>query len=132
MSVSRNDSTPGGDKEEIICELIERQSRASNIIVCNANESKMKTQAECDCEDSTAIGKILNNFNIVKTNLKMFLLGYMINKTRPIKVILNTQNDATFVLKNKQLIPILSIRIFCDQTKAQQEYFKAIKAADSN
>lgn len=59
----------------------------------------------------------------------MFRLGkYGINKIRPIKVILNSQDDARSVLKNKQLSPIPSIRIFGDQTKAQQEYFKSIKA----
>ena len=117
------------DKEDVICEMLERQNRASNIIVFHVNESKMKLQQERDAEDGKAIEAILNNFNVDKSNLKMFRLGkFLPNKIRPIKIILKSPEDAKFILKNKQLNTIPSVRIYGDQTKAQRDYFNAIKA----
>lgn len=46
------------------------------------------------------------------------------DKNRPIKVILQSDEDALTVLKNKSKISVEGIRVGNDMTKMQQEYFK--------
>lgn len=125
---ANKDSGTMEEKEDVLYEMMERQKCASNIIVFNVNESKMKSQQEREAEDVKAVEGILNNFNINKSNLKMFRLGKFVpNKSRPIKVILQSPEDAKFILKNKHLNIIPSIRIYGDQTRKQREYFNFIK-----
>ncbi|KAG5880087.1 hypothetical protein JTB14_011590 [Gonioctena quinquepunctata] len=80
MRIARPPSRPQSsvgemDKEDMICEMLDRQNRASNLIILNINESQLKTQAERISQDTEAVKKALENFYVNKTNLKMFRLG---------------------------------------------------------
>lgn len=129
QSVNRNpESTPAYDSEDLISEMLERQSRSSNVIVFNVRESQQNTQADRIAQDKASVMEILDGINIEKRNVKLFRLGkFSANKTRPIKVILDSAADAKFFLKNKHLIKIPSINIYSDQTKAQRQYFQQVK-----
>lgn len=118
------------NEEDLISEMLDRQKRMSNIIVYNVNESHQKSQAERNIEDKEAILNILEGVDVNKNNIKLFRLGkFITGKVRPIKVILNSAEDAKHILKNKQLIKIPSIKIFADQTLVQRQYFRKVKAA---
>lgn len=76
---------------------------------------------------------LLSDFEITKDKIKTFRLGkYDKNKNRPIKVLLNSPEDAKNVLKNKKTIKVPSIIIFNDQTKMQREYYNDVKQKLNN
>ena len=117
------------EKEELIYEMLDRQNRKANIIIYNVKEPDLNTQSERSSQDNETVKNILENFDIGRNNWKVFRLGkFVANKARPIKVILNSPEDAINVLKNKQLIKIPSVKIFSDQTVAQRQYFQKVKS----
>lgn len=115
-------------EEDLIGEMMERQSRASNIIIYNVNESKKKSQQERNNEDINTVQEILENFDFDKGKIKSFRLGkFLPSKIRPIKAILPSPENVKQILKNRELIKGPSVRIYLDQTIMQREYFKKIK-----
>lgn len=116
------------EKEDLISEIMDRQNRASNVIVLNVNESKKNSQPERNLEDLATIKDIVQKVNINANDIKIFRLGkFTPNKIRPIKVCLKSVDDAKLILKNKQSIGVPNIKIFSDQTKAQRDYFNKVK-----
>lgn len=123
-----SDSTVS-ENEDIISEIIDRQSRASNIVIFNVNESKLNSSRERNSEDNKTVHTILKDLDINKDGIKQFRLGKAEpGKNRPIKIILNSPEDAKYVLKNKYNITVPNIRIYSDQTKAQLQYLRKVKA----
>lgn len=117
------------ENEDVISEIMDRQSRASNIIIFNVNEPKSKNTQERNSEDNKTVQDILSGMNISKDDIKQFRIGKVgQGKNRPIKVILKSPEDAKCVLKNKHNIKIPSIRIYSDQTRAQLQYLRKVKA----
>nr|CAI5856889.1 unnamed protein product [Callosobruchus analis] len=115
--------------EDIISEMLDRQNRATNVIMYNMNQSVRNTQTERIHEDKELVLRVLSELTVEKNNLKVFRLGkFQPNKVRPIKVILNSVADARLILKNKNSISRHGVRISSDETKAQREYFQKIKA----
>lgn len=112
--------------EEIISEIIERQKRASNIIIANLNESS-HFSSDSD-SDLSVVKTILRDINIDVDDIKVSRLGRS-NQQRPrlLKVMLKNQADAITVLKSKMNVKMPNIKIFQDQTKKQIQYFKDIK-----
>ncbi|VEN42330.1 unnamed protein product [Callosobruchus maculatus] len=109
---STNIDKTSHDMEITVAEVMERQERASNLIIYNVNESVKPTHADRNSEDREAV-KLGKNSS---------------NRARPIKVILKTSGEAKQVLRDRNLIKTPGIKIYGDQTKAQREYFKKIKA----
>uniref|UniRef100_A0A6P7H4F1 Uncharacterized protein LOC114346868 isoform X1 n=1 Tax=Diabrotica virgifera virgifera TaxID=50390 RepID=A0A6P7H4F1_DIAVI len=116
------------DNEDLINEIMDRQRRASNIIIFNVNESKMKSNQERNNEDNNVVQDILQNFDIDKSKIKSFRVGkFQPEKIRPIKVILPSTENVKMILRNKELIKGPSVKIFSDQTNAQREYLNKLK-----
>ncbi|KAJ8981177.1 hypothetical protein NQ317_017270 [Molorchus minor] len=70
------------DQEDLISEMLDRQQRMSNIIVYNVNEPNDKAKTDRINKDNQAVNNILENFEIDKSNLKVFRVGkFMGNKT---------------------------------------------------
>lgn len=118
------------NKEDLLYEMNDRNNRASNIIIFNVNESKKATAQQRQSEDSKTVDNILQNFNnIDQNNIKNFRLGkFEPNKSRPIKVVLKSVEDAKYVLKNRNLAAGQGVKIVGDQTKMQRVYYKWVKA----
>lgn len=115
-------------QENFINEMLDRQNRRSNIIMLNLKESQLNSKAERSKDDIDAVKVILNEMSINKDNVRTFRLGkYENSKNRPLKVILNSPEDALYVLKNKKSIKVPSVKVFGDQTKMQRDYFLNIK-----
>ncbi|KAJ8980532.1 hypothetical protein NQ317_008329 [Molorchus minor] len=114
--------------EDVISEIIDRQSRATNVIIFNVNESSNNTKVGRLQDDREAVINILEDYAVDKTDLKLFRLGKISpNKMRPIKLTLKSAEEAKYILRNK-LVKTPGIKIVADQTKAQQEYFKKVRA----
>lgn len=116
------------ESEDIISELMERQRRASNIIISNIKEPSSNSRENRTEDDKRNVADILKDINVDLSNIKVFRLGkFMPSKNRLLKVVLNNSEDAVNVLRNKRNVTVPSIRIFGDQTKKQQNYFHTIK-----
>lgn len=119
------------DPETIINEMLERQNRASNVILFNVNEvNEANSRARIESEKK-ALKEIINNVeNFGDEEFKFQRLGkFSQQKTRPVKILFENKVVAIKFLKEKQKIiqKIPSIRIYADQTKKQREYFIQIK-----
>lgn len=120
-------SVLGGD-EDLVSEMMDRQSRLSNVIIAGVKEPSRNTGAERKAEDSETVRGVLHNTGLDTNNFRLFRLGrFSANKNRPIKVVLNSIESAKYVLKNRQKINIPGVRIFGDQTKSQREYYKKVE-----
>ena len=115
--------------EDIISELIERQRRASNIIISNIKEPTSANSCENRIEeDKKAVNGILNEINIDLSNTNVFRLGkYEPSKTKLLKVVLNNADDAMNILRHKRNISTSSVRIFADQIKGSKIIFLPLK-----
>lgn len=111
----------------IVQEIQERQSRASNIIIHNIKESGGKNKQERIREDTESTKNIIDNINNVVVKRTFRLGKYVVGKNRPIKVILNSPEEALSILKNKHKVDIPGIGIYNDQTKMQRNYYLSIK-----
>ncbi|KAJ8974976.1 hypothetical protein NQ317_013484 [Molorchus minor] len=124
-----NNQSPIDNTEEMITEMMDRQNRMKNVIMYNIKEATQESYADRVKQDTETVHNILERMRIDKNNTKLFRLGKpAVNKTRPIKLILNSASDAKLTLKNKHLLTEQGIRVYNDQTKAQQKYFQKIKA----
>ncbi|KAJ8975903.1 hypothetical protein NQ317_011374 [Molorchus minor] len=61
--------------EDVISEIIDRQSRATNVIIFNVNESSNNTKVGRLQDDREAVINILEDYAVDKTDLKLFRLG---------------------------------------------------------
>lgn len=114
------------NSEELMMEVVERQKRASNIIILNVNESKHKIVTNKIRGDKDSVKELLKDIHVDITNIKVFRLGKDQSKNRPLKVCFPSPQEAHKVLKMKKELKI-QIKIFPDQTKAQREYFFNVK-----
>lgn len=116
------------NQENLITEMIDRQNRMSNVIIFNVKESQMNSRIERNNDNINTVKDLLGDIKIDTDHIKAFRLGkFDPSKTRPIKVIFSSVEDAKYVLKNKNNIKVPSIRIYGDQTQAQRKYFLYIK-----
>lgn len=116
------------DINVIIQEIYERQNRASNVIICNIQESSERNQLERAKEDTVNVKNILGKLTEEVTIKKTFRLGkFNSNKIRPIKVVLGNSEEALTILRNKNRIMVPGVIIFGDQTKIQKEYYQSVK-----
>lgn len=112
--------------EQIIHEVQERNKRQNNIIVIGIPEQNAQNSQERIRKDESAVLEITSKITVVKP-IKIYRIGkYNAGKTRRIKVCFNTSEPAMLLLRNREKIPD-NIKIFSDQTPAQQKYFQAIK-----
>lgn len=122
------------DNEFIINEINERNKRASNLIFYNINESESNQIDERIANDlnqvKIVISSILNNTGNQPALVKVIRLGrYQGNKTRPLKVVLNSISDTFDILKNKNNLAAHhpTISVSSDRTQHQRDGMKRLR-----
>lgn len=99
--------------------------RENNVIMYDIPESNEESRTDIYTDD---LNRVRDELNKIRRNIsvkKIFRLGKRTNNPRPIKVILESSNDAIFVLKNKN--KITDHRLKSDDTPMQQGYLKKIR-----
>lgn len=125
-------STSYSAQEDMFHELEERQRRMNNIIVVGIKEPIEKNAKIRQKHDQDQVMEILKKIYENKdcpTPLKYSRLGkYNPDKTRLIKVSLQSTDEVKFTLRNKSKLPEnTNIRVYADQTPAQKAYLHTIQ-----
>lgn len=115
------------NSEDIIAEMLDRKNRARNIIITNIPEAKSVSYSDKTKEDKDTLTELLKDFEVDTDNIKTYRLGKYNNKARPIKVVLNSEEEAKKILKNRNKVRLTNVHIHGDQTKKQREYFYEVK-----
>lgn len=121
---------PAFEMEEIINEMTERQRRANNVLIFNVNESSTANRSDRTREEINTVKGILTHAEKNLGSFKVMRIGkYTAGKTRPLKVMFETREEAVKILKNRQQIigKISNLRIYGDQTTKQRDYYKFVK-----
>ncbi|KAL3275112.1 hypothetical protein HHI36_019883 [Cryptolaemus montrouzieri] len=80
--------------EEYISEILERQRRASNIMIANVKEATADKGIERKEEDTNCVKELLKDFSVDMLNIKVFRMGKQAQgKNRLIKVVLSHPED---------------------------------------
>lgn len=137
------------DVPQLIHEMLERDKCSSNVIIHSLPESSSEVLANRITDDHKSITDVLNHCDFVlPVNAKLVRLGRpVLNKTRPLKVILSSKEDATSLIgafvavKKSGSIPFNdSISIVRDKAKmerdmlraAHQEHSRRVNAGETN
>lgn len=119
--------------EQIINEVNDRQNRAKNILIFKLNESELQTSQEREKEDTKKAAKIIEFLlpAINTENIKTVRLGRKNNdKIRPLKITLNSREDALKLIWNKAKLrdSEYNVMIGLDETELQRGYYKKMKS----
>ncbi|KAL0860156.1 hypothetical protein ABMA27_010463 [Loxostege sticticalis] len=114
--------------ELVISEVQERKKRENNIIITGVPEQTATSAQERILKDESDVLKVASSVSkdIPKPNKIIRIGKYNPEKTRRIKVCFDRPEPAMLLLRNKDKLPE-DIKIFSDQTPAQQKYFQSIK-----
>jgi hypothetical protein len=122
-----NESLCNMAQEKVYSELLDRQSRARNIILFNVPES---FNLPDHTQDTSITQDIFSTIGIPTNPISIHRLGKVSNKPRPLRIVLPTPADVFEVLKAKRKLlgvnNLNSIRISTDQTLQQRKYFSSI------
>lgn len=130
-------SQQGSSTEQIVSELSDRSRRSKNIMLYDLNESLDGNVETRKRHDSNLVQKLLANY-LSGANLdgiKILRVGKKIpNKTRPLKVIMDSEASVGKFLSNfspesaKQIDNCFSkVRVSRDRTPREMEFFKSLK-----
>jgi hypothetical protein len=110
-------------------ELDERERRKRNVIICHLEENPDRTYSEGQREDAIVVANLLRPLDpaIDVSKIKCFRLGKYNGNNRPIKVILNSEEQAKNILKNKLHVRPNNVKIFGDQTIMQRDCYRELK-----
>lgn len=114
--------------EHIIKEVLDRNNRKNNVIILGLQEQTAANAKDRTDKDEVEVLKIIKTLGLdpPKPN-KVFRLGkFSPEKTRSIKLCFDTPASAKYLLRNKDKLPD-NIKIFSDQTPAQQKYLRDLK-----
>lgn len=122
-------SSPIETQESIIAEINEREFRSKNIIISGIPEPQSSNKEQRTNIDKNEIINLLTSIDKDCSEPKTIMrLGkYDVNKTRPIKVFLKTQEIAKSILRNQSNYKQSSVKIYSDQTPKQREYLQNLK-----
>lgn len=128
LSKSDNfESSSTHSMEEMLVEWEDRKRRSKNVIMTNVSESVKANKNERIIDEKQKVEKILKDIDIKENNFQVFRLGrFEQNRTRLIKVVFTSENDAKQVLINKKKLPN-NVKAFNDQTPKQREYYNSVK-----
>lgn len=114
--------------EQLIKEVIERNNREKNIVFVGLPEQTAPSSEERISQDEKAILNIISKVcQDLSKPIKVLRIGkYTPGRNRGIKVCFDTASSAKYLLRNKDKIPE-NIKIFSDQTPAQQQYLRSLK-----
>lgn len=121
--------SPQSVGEEVLLDLYDeienRRQREKNIIIYNVPELQSQLAKDCIAHDMAIIKsnlvKIIPNIIIHK----IIRLGPKENNPRPLKVILNSKEDALQILKNKK--DFNQVNIQSDRTPAERSHLKKLR-----
>lgn len=114
--------------ENIIQEMKERTIRERNIIIVGVRECKEANTNEAQLYDENEVVSITKSLvNSCPKPAKVFRIGkYNPLKSRSIKVCFESPQTVKLLLRNKNQLR-KEIKIFSDQTPAQQNYLKTLQ-----
>lgn len=124
--------TPTGNKlqanEQLIREIQDRRDREKNIIIVGLPEQNSETSEERYSKDETEVMRITSLLDDdIPKPIKVIRIGkYNPAKDRRIKVCYDKLGPAKQLLRHKSKLPE-NIKIFSDQTPAQQKYLQTLK-----
>lgn len=126
-NVIEGTSAPGFD-ENIMRELQERATREKNVIVVGIPECKTMDSDEGRTYDASEVYKVLSNMiqDCPKPSRVLRLGKPNPAKDRNIKVCFESAHTAKLLLRNKNTLQS-DIKLYSDQTPAQQSYMKELK-----
>lgn len=122
---------PPPDTNAIMEEVLERERRATNVILVGIKECDSNIGSERKLFDDLSVKKILQDVNnggdFCEKVVTVQRLGRRDDgKTRPIKVVLTSRQDAVWVLKNKNKAK-KEVRIYDDKTPKQREELNRLR-----
>lgn len=114
--------------EQIIREIQSRKKRENNIIIVGIPEQISSNIQERVLKDESDVLKITSIISgALPKPIKTYRIGkYSPNKARRIKVCFDTPGPAQLLLRSKAQLPE-DIKLYSDQTPAQQKYFQSVK-----
>lgn len=121
--------------EEIMAEMLERNKRASNIIVFGSEEKGTSKQDQV-LQDQKLISDLLGEFNVTEDNIKPIRLGKfdptVQARRRPLKVKLSSADTVLGILRKikkiKSNVRFSGMSVTVDRTPRQVAYFKSVKS----
>lgn len=119
------------DTNAIMEEVLERERRANNVILVGVKECDSDNGGDRKTHDENSVKKILlemdRDGNYSSKVMTVLRLGRREDgKTRPLKVVLASRQDAILVLKNKSKANRL-VRIYDDKTPKQREELQQLR-----
>lgn len=114
--------------ENLILEFKERSEREKNVVIVGVpetNNSNYKSRQSYDMEESIKICKSIIE-NCPKPTKTMRLGKHISGKNRPLKLIFNDSDTPKLLLRNRVKFPE-TIKIYSDQTPAQNQYLLSLK-----
>lgn len=113
--------------ESIIHEMQERERRSKNIIVVGIPEPTHIENTLRNNEDTSSVQNILQSLLPVNpTALKTVRLGnFFTGKARPIKVILESSQQAKDIMKSRNKLPA-NVRIYSDKTPTEKNILNGL------
>lgn len=114
--------------EQIIKEMKNRNNREKNIILVGLQEQTSSKAEERMSQDEFDVLNVIASLSTdIPKPIKVVRLGkYNSGKSRNIKVYFDTNGPTKTLLRNKDKLP-KNIKIYSDQTPAQQNYLKKLK-----
>ncbi|XP_026321923.1 uncharacterized protein LOC113231677 [Hyposmocoma kahamanoa] len=121
-------NTSPSDTNAIMEEILERERRASNVILVGIKKCISENGSDRKTHDESTVKKLLLDMNsggdCSHKVMTVQRLGRRENgKTRPIKVVLSSRQDAVWILKNKSKAK-MEVRIYDDKTPKQREQLR--------
>ncbi|KAL0810050.1 hypothetical protein ABMA28_010870 [Loxostege sticticalis] len=115
-------------EEQIIQEVQNRNNREKNIVLVGLPESSLSNREERMSKDENDVLRIITSLSTeIPKPIKVFRIGkYKLGKNRSLKVCFDGIGPAKQLLRNKDKLPD-DIKIYSDQTPAQQHYLKVLK-----
>ncbi|KOB77052.1 Uncharacterized protein OBRU01_03731 [Operophtera brumata] len=122
-------SLPTSSREDLIREIGERSNREKNILIIGVTElhgSEVEVRRSYD--EKEALNILSETSKRIPTTLKTSRLGkYKTDANRPLKIYFDYPEIAKEILRNKDKITNKNIKVFSDQTPAQQLHMKELK-----
>lgn len=127
ISLTNNDFKTSLD-ETLIREIRDRNEREKNIIIAGVPEQNSRSAEERIQKDELDVMTITRLISTdIPKPIKIIRLGkYNPSKNRRIKICYDTKETAKLILRNKSNLPD-NIRVYSDQTPAQQKYLQNLK-----
>lgn len=119
-------------QNEIINEIYERERRANNIVLYNIEDKELENPEDKLAKDKEKVINIIKSLapDISLENIKIHRLGKIVtkNKPRPVKVCMNSRDDAFVVVKNRRKLRERREKVFVsfDETDMQRKIFKEV------